>query len=72
MIANYIKDSLGKVGQVFTQRLTTVNWGKSSNIYSWIRSKDGYGGEATVLAIPLDHKPGIVFALTFIELMTKR
>ena len=24
------------------------------------------------MAIPLDHKPGIVFALTFIELMTKR
>ena len=71
MLAKYVKDHLSTMGEVFTQRLTTVNWGKSSNIYSYVRSKDGYGGEAAVLAVPLDYKPSIVFGLTFIELLAK-
>lgn len=69
----YVQKSLGSnLGEVYTQRLTTVNWGKSSNIYSYVRSKDGFGSECLILAVPLDYNPSIVYALTFVEMMTKR
>jgi len=72
ILFSYIQDSLRKLGEVYTQRLSTVNWGRSSNIYSYLRSKDGFGNEAIVLAVPFDYNPSVVLALTFVELMAKR
>ena len=46
-----------------------MGFGGSSNIYSYTRSKDGYGQECIVLAAPLDYEPSIVYLLTFVELM---
>ena len=68
---SFVQESLGNLGEVYTQRLTTVNWGKSSNIYSYIRSKDGFGSECLILAVPLDYNASVVYALTFIEMMQK-
>lgn len=41
-------------------------------MYSYVRSKDGYGGECLVLAAPLDYEPSVVYLLTFVELMRTR
>lgn len=41
------------------------------NIYSYIRSKDGYGSECLLLAAPLTYKAGIAYMMTFVELMIK-
>jgi hypothetical protein len=39
------------------------------NIYSYFRSKDGTGKECNALAVPLSYKPGLVYMLTFVELL---
>ena len=59
-------------GEVYSQPLTTVGFGGNSNIYSYIRSKDGYGQEVLVLAAPMDYEPSIVYLLTFVELMSSQ
>ena len=52
--------------------MTTVGFGRFSNIYTYVRSKDGYGQECLLLAVPLEHNASIVYALTFVELMRTR
>ena len=42
-----------------------------SNVYTYLRTKDGQGNECIALAVPLDKKPGIAVMLTFIDLMVK-
>ena len=41
-----------------------------SNIYSYLRTKDGAGKECNAIAVPVGHKPGLVYLLTFVELMS--
>jgi len=35
-----------------------------------MRTKDGPGQECNTIALPLSHKPGLVYMLTFVELMS--
>jgi len=42
---------------------------KRRNVYSYIRSKDGFGHECNVMAVPINTKPSVVYLLTFIEMM---
>ena len=73
VLYDYVHSQLSKMnGEVYSQPLTTVGFGGFSNIYSYIRSKDGYGQECLVLAAPLDYEPSIVYILTFVELMTSQ
>ena len=56
--------------EVYEQRLenTVVKKGEqhASNIYAYLRSKNGFGGETIVLAVPIDYKPSVTYALTFV------
>lgn len=40
------------------------------NIYSYFRTKDGPGQECNALAVPMSYKPGLVYMLTFVELLS--
>ena len=73
MLYDFVHSELSNLnGEVYTQPLTTVGFGGNHNIYSYIRSKDGYGQECLVLAAPLDYEPSITYMLTFVELMSKQ
>ena len=72
VLYDYIIGELSQTGEVYTQPVTTVGFGRFSNIYTYVRSKDGYGQECLLLAVPLEHNASIVYALTFVELMRTR
>ena len=60
---------LKKRSETYVQNLKSVKGGE--NIYSYIRSKDGYGSECLLLAAPLSYKAGLAYMMTFVELMVK-
>ena len=43
VLYDYIIKELSQTGEVYTQPVTTVGFGRFSNIYTYLRSKDGYG-----------------------------
>lgn len=66
----YLLKELGKRAEVYTQPLKNVGDENSSNIYSYLRSKDGPGLECIAIAVPINLKPGLAHALTFVEMMS--
>ena len=71
-LTDYISGHLSKFGEVHTQPLRTVGWGNAFNMYSYLRSKDGYGQECIVLTAPFEYDASVAYLLTFVELMGRR
>lgn len=73
---NYVLNKLKAQTEVYEQKLesTIIKQGsqEGSNIYAYLRSKNGYGGECLVFAVPLDYRPSIAYALTFVDAMARR
>ena len=65
-VKNYVLSELNQRGETHIQQLT-----HGSNLYTYLRTKDGTGNECIALAAPLNKKPGIALMLTFIDLMVK-
>lgn len=66
-IKNYIQKQMQLRSETHTQKLNSIDGGL--NIYSYFRTKDGPGKECNALAVPLSYKPGLVYLLTFVEMM---
>ena len=58
----------GKV-ELYSQKLNLVGLGQKQNLYAYVRSKDGPGGECNVVSAPLESKPTMTYLLTFLKMM---
>lgn len=63
-------ERLGPQAEVYVQNLKSKK-GKS-NVYTYVRSSQGYGNECNLLAMPLNHKPSVVNGLTIVETWLRR
>lgn len=63
---------LSALSEVYEQKLpASVDPYKRSNFYSYLRSKNGFGGECIVIAAPLDYPASIAYTLTFVDAMAR-
>ncbi len=55
--------------ETYQQPITSFGSGKHANVYSYLRSKDGFGGECNIISAPLNYKASITYLLTFVSMM---
>lgn len=55
--------------ETYEQPILSFGDGKHKNIYSYLRSKNGYGGECNLISAPLNYRASITHLLTFVHLM---
>jgi hypothetical protein len=68
-LKSFLHDYLGARAETHIQPLESITGG--SNIYSFLRTKDGPGLECNAIAAPVTQKPGLVYILTFFTLVSQ-
>jgi len=67
----YVHEFLSQRTETYEQPITSFGDGEFSNVYSYLRSKDGYPGECNLISAPLNYRASVTYLLTFVELMSK-
>lgn len=68
---NYVVQFMQARAETFLQPIASFGDGAHSNVYSYLRSKDGYGGECNIVSAPLNYRASITYLLTFVSLLDK-
>lgn len=71
-MTQFVTEYLDGKAEIYSQKLNLVGLGAKENLYAYIRSKDGPGGECNVISAPLESKPTITYLLTFLKMMQTR
>jgi hypothetical protein len=68
-VFDFVKSYMSHRAETFTQPIKSFGEGKLANVYSYLRSKDGFGGECNIITAPINYKASVTNLLTFVSLM---